>query len=62
MEHCSGGDLFTLVLDQELPSEEKVAKIMYKLISGVNHMHSKNVMHRDLKPENILLSNKDSKN
>jgi calcium-dependent protein kinase len=30
---------------------------MYKLFSGVNHLHSKNVVHRDLKPENFLFEN-----
>jgi calcium-dependent protein kinase len=29
---------------------------MYKLFSGVNHLHSKNVVHRDLKPENFLFT------
>lgn len=31
---------------------------MFKLLSAVNHMHSKKIVHRDLKPENILFDNK----
>ena len=39
---------------------EEVRTIMYSLISGLAHMHSKKIMHRDLKPENILFRNTNS--
>jgi calcium-dependent protein kinase len=32
---------------------------MYKLFSGVNHLHTKSVVHRDLKPENFLFEDTD---
>lgn len=30
-------------------------KIMFQLLKGVSHCHSKKISHRDLKPENLLL-------
>ena len=28
---------------------------MKKILSGVNHIHTQDVIHRDLKPDNILI-------
>lgn len=36
--------------------EKEAARILHKLFSAVNHMHSKGIVHRDLKPENIMLT------
>ena len=30
--------------------------LIYQLLKGLSHIHSKNILHRDLKPENILLN------
>lgn len=32
--------------------------IMYQLLEGLKHFHSKSITHRDLKPENIMVSSK----
>ena len=29
---------------------------MYQILTGMSHVHSKQMAHRDLKPENILIS------
>ena len=59
MEYCEGGDLFNYIMCQDCIDEKESAKIMYKIVSAVKHMHDKNVIHRDLKPENILFSSRD---
>ena len=35
--------------------EENVVLILYRLLCGINYLHSANLMHRDLKPANILV-------
>lgn len=35
--------------------EAEAAYLFWKILSGISHMHSCNVIHRDLKPENIMI-------
>jgi len=35
--------------------EDSAKFIMFKIATGVKHLHSKKIVHRDLKLENILL-------
>ncbi|OIR55995.1 MAG: CMGC/CDKL protein kinase, partial [Amphiamblys sp. WSBS2006] len=35
--------------------KENIREILYQVLSGVAHIHSKRLAHRDLKPENILI-------
>lgn len=30
---------------------------MYQLLTGLNHLHTQNIIHRDIKLENILIKN-----
>ncbi|KAJ6509350.1 kinase-like domain-containing protein [Mycena vitilis] len=59
LQLCTGGDLFTYITayaEKESHLCEAEAKfIMYQLLIGLDHLHSKMISHRDLKPENILL-------
>jgi serine/threonine protein kinase len=37
------------------PSFEQVKSIIYQIVAGLDHIHSKGYMHRDIKPSNIYL-------
>lgn len=64
MEFCGGGELFEHIVKKGnilgsvlgLFSEEKAAKIMFKLFSAMEYVHQQEIAHRDLKPENLLLT------
>ena len=55
-EMCYGCDLFEYSLMSGPLSEKEAGNIMYKLFSGVNHLHALNIVHRDLKPDNVLFT------
>lgn len=52
---CTGGDLFTHIVNEGRYSERRASQAMRQIVSAVDHMHKQGVAHRDLKPENILL-------
>jgi calcium-dependent protein kinase len=54
-ELCTGGELFSKIVQVKHFSEEVAAHIMRQLLSAVRFCHLNNVIHRDLKPENILI-------
>ncbi|CAD8178593.1 unnamed protein product [Paramecium octaurelia] len=56
MDLLSGKNLSILLKNQHTGLTVEQSKlIMHALLSGIDYMHSKNVMHRDIKPENIVL-------
>lgn len=58
MEYCAGGELFDYILSRKSLSEVEARHFFVQLISGVCHLHSKNIVHRDLKLENLLIGKK----
>ncbi|CAK5280150.1 unnamed protein product [Mycena citricolor] len=59
LQLCTGGDLFTYIVaytekDSRL-CEAESKFIMFQILVGLEHLHSRQISHRDLKPENILL-------
>lgn len=59
LELLEGADLFDRIIQKQKYTSAE-AKILFKrIVLGVQHLHSKNIMHRDLKPENILLQSPD---
>ena len=56
-ELCKGGDLYSYLNQRSFKiSEEKAAKLVYKLAKSVSFLHTLGIIHRDLKPENILMT------
>ena len=48
MEYLPNGDL-NKYLDQPLP-EKEAQHIVFQILEGLQHMHSRGFTHRDLKP------------
>lgn len=55
LEYASGGELFDYILQHKYLKEPVAKKIFAQLVSGVDYLHSKQLIHRDLKLENLLL-------
>ena len=56
-ELCKGGDLYSYLNQRSFKiSEEKAAKLVYKLAKSVSFLHTLGIIHRDLKPENTLMT------
>ena len=55
-EHCSGGELFSLVEREGCLDESEAAWVSLQLVTALAYLHEKGICHRDIKPENILFS------
>ena len=55
MEYIEGQDLFQFLEEKGNLPEIEVAKIFYKILLALDHIHSQGVIHRDLKLENIMI-------
>jgi len=50
-------DLKEYLSSKEAPvTINECKKIIYQLLKGLEHCHSKDIIHRDLKPQNLLLN------
>jgi len=59
MELCTGGDLLDHVIRGGSFSEQEAVRILRKLVSATNYLHTINICHRDLKPDNFLYVSKE---
>ncbi|KAF9969043.1 hypothetical protein BGZ73_008803 [Actinomortierella ambigua] len=52
------GNLYQMMKDRRgrLMEESTIRTLVFQVLRGVQHMHSKGIIHRDLKPENLLIS------
>jgi serine/threonine protein kinase len=56
MEYVSGGSLLKVINRFGQLPEKLVLKFLRGIVSGLNHLHQKNIIHGDLKCSNILLA------
>jgi len=51
----TGGELFDKIVELGAYTEADAAKLVARMVSAIDYLHSMNIVHRDLKPENLLL-------
>lgn len=56
MEHASGGELFTYIVDKKKLSALEASFFFVQIIHALDFIHKHNIAHRDIKPENMLLT------
>ncbi|KAM0284404.1 hypothetical protein ACHAQH_001980 [Verticillium albo-atrum] len=55
MEFMEGGALTDVIDGNTSISEEQISTICLETCSGLQHLHSQNIIHRDIKSDNVLL-------
>lgn len=55
LEHCDGGELFDLLIEQGYLPQAQVLDLFQQLVYALEFCHNRGICHRDLKPENVLL-------
>lgn len=56
MEFIPGGDLFSLISNEQKLNEHDAAHITHSLSQALKYLHKERVVHRDVKPENLLVT------
>ncbi|KAL0584995.1 hypothetical protein ABG067_005132 [Albugo candida] len=57
LEHCNGGDLHDLILENGKLDETTAKTIFKQLLIAIQYLHGRGIIHMDVKPENILIQN-----
>ncbi|KAL7626246.1 Protein kinase [Parahypoxylon ruwenzoriense] len=55
MEYMEGGALTDVIDNNPVITEEQISTICLETCSGLQHLHSQNIIHRDIKSDNVLL-------
>ena len=55
LDYCNGGDMASLLSNQERLTEVEAREVIYQVVDGMSHLHSLGVIHRDIKLANLLL-------
>jgi len=58
MEYCAGGDLMTILMREDILTEDQTRFYISELAEAIHGVHKLKFVHRDLKPDNVLISNK----
>jgi len=55
MEYCPGGDLMSILMREDILTEQWTRFYMAELSAAIQSVHDLHYVHRDLKPDNILI-------
>ena len=55
MELGCDGQLYALMNEKKVFSEESTSFVTKGLLEAITYLHKNRILHRDLKPENIVL-------
>merc|ERR1719204_376333 len=56
MEYCAGGDLMTILMREDILTEDQTRFYMSELAQAIHSVHELKFVHRDLKPDNVLVA------
>merc|ERR1719195_2447355 len=56
MEYCGGGDLMTILMREDILTEDQTRFYISELAEAIHSVHKLQFVHRDLKPDNVLIA------
>lgn len=58
MEYVSGGELYSIIQNNQVLSNDNARFIAAEIILSMDYCHQRKIIYRDLKPENVLVDGK----